>query len=191
MHETLALKEQYLPEILRRYETGAFRIPAEYESDRVHTSFASKNEDQVIHPMPAAYDRLMRQFVRSDHFHARIWHSVYWSGHEYQERRHNLPGHFSFMHFLSFDPSEHKRPIFYAPTAVTRAHCHNDAVQAELWSEEEKVEYYEGDALLFPAYLEHCILAGDYKKPMVIVSINVSVTSEGRRDSSKGYSYGD
>ena len=191
VHETPALKEQFLPEILRRYEDDVFKKPSDYESDRIHTSFGAPNEEQVLHPMPTAYDQLIRQFVSLDHFQARIWHSVYWSGHEYQERRHHLPGHVSFMHFLAFDPAEHKRPIFYAPDGLARAHCHFDAIQPEVWSEEAKVEFYDGDALVFPAYLEHTIPPGKYKNPMVIVSINVSVAGEGQGGVPGGNNSGD
>jgi len=190
VHETPALKEQYLPEILRRYQSGSYNTQTKFSSDRIHTSYGCKNEEQVMHPMPEAYDRLIRQFVGTNSFHARIWHSVYWSGHEYQDRAHHLPGHISFLHFLNFDPAEHKRPAFYSPAGVTRAHCHQDAVEFALWSEEAKVEFYAGDALVFPSYLEHCILAGDYKNPMVIVSINVSVAGPDRRGTPTEYSYG-
>ena len=190
VHETLALKEQYLPEILRCYEADSLKKQPDYESDRIHTSFGLENEEQVIHPMPAAYDQLMRRFVGSDHFHARVWHSVYWSGREYQERRHQLPGHFSFMHFLTFDPAEHKRPIFYSPDGLTRAHCH-ESMQPEAWNEEAKVDFYAGDALVFPAYLEYSIPPGDYKNPMIIVSINVSVLGYDQGNTPRGYNYGD
>jgi hypothetical protein len=190
LHETPALREQYLPEILRRYEANAFARPHDYESDRIHTSFGAADEKQVLHPMPAAYRQLIRKFIATDRFHAQIWHSVYWSGREYQERRHQLPGHVSFLHFLSFDASEHKRPIFYSPAGLARAHCLNDATQHDVWSEEAKVEFYEGDALVFPSYVEHCILAGEYKNPMVIVSMNVTVAGQGEYNGSTGNGHG-
>jgi hypothetical protein len=191
VYETPSLKAQFLPEILRRYEEGAYAIPAAYDSDRIHTSYGAENKDQVFHPIPGPYDQLIRQFVGGAPFSAEIWHSVYGSGNEYQERRHQLPGHISLLHFLSFDPSQHQRPIFYSPDGLVRAHCNMSGVQPEIWLEETKMDFYEGDALIFPAYLEHCILAGVYRNPMVIVSINVTVTNSWPGNSSTGDRHGD
>jgi hypothetical protein len=191
VYETPALKAQFLAEILRRYEASAYKIPSDYESDCIHTSYGAEKKDQVFHPIPAPYDQLIRQFVGAAPFRAEIWHSVYGSRNEYQERRHQLPGHISLVHFLSLDPSEHQRPIFYTPDGLARAHCHLEGVQPGIWVEEARVDFYEGDALIFPAYLEHCILAGPYRNPMVIVSINVTVLSPRQEISLRGYRYGD
>lgn len=178
MHETLTLKKQFLPNIIKRYEKRPIEKPVDYDADRAHTTDGLQTDAQVIYPVPAAYEELVRQFVSAESYKMRLWHSVYWKGGEYQEPRHNLPGHFTFLHFLSFDPSEHRRPVLYASDCLARAHCDFDTIQPEIWSQEQTLDFYEGDALVFPAYMEYAIPPGKYTKPMVIVTISVSLCDE-------------
>ena len=173
--ETEALKRQFLPEILRRYQAGRYDKPALWETDRVHTSFEAAKSNQVIDVLPPAYEKLVRRFVTAERVQVQLWHSVYWSGQEYQERHHHIPSHISFIHFLSFDRSEHKPPVFYDPAAMIKAYCRHDAVPPAFWSEGQTIEVYEGDALVFPAYVEHRVPPGKYSKPRVTVSLNVTV----------------
>jgi hypothetical protein len=191
VHETRALKKRFLPEILRRYEERPVEKPSDYDADRAHTTDGAQNDDaQVIHPIPAAYEGLARQFVPTGPYQMRLWHSVYWKGGEYQEPRHNLPSHFTVLHFLAFDPAEHRRPVLYAPDCLSRAHCDFDTMPAEIWSQEESVDFYEGDALVFPAYMEYAIPPGKYSKPMVIVTMSVSLRAAGMSRPAQGHSDG-
>lgn len=173
--ETDALKKQFLPEMLRRYHSRLYDKPTLWETDRIHTSFEARKADQVINVMPPAYEQLIRRFVTAEKVNVQVWHSIYWGGEEYQERHHHIPSHLSFIHFLSFDKSEHKPPVFYDPASAIKAYCRHDAVPSEFWSEGQSIEVYEGDALVFPAYVEHRVPAGAYTKPRVTVSMNVTV----------------
>ena len=175
MHETRALKEQFLPEILKRYEASPIAKPADYDSDRVHTSEGLSDAAQLFHPIAAPYEQIMQHVAPDSPYKMRLWHSVYWKDGEYQEPRHNLPAHFTILHFLAFDSSEHRRPVFFAPDCLARAHCDFDTIQSEIWSQEDSAEFYEGDALVFPAYLEYAIPPGKYKNPMVIVTASVEL----------------
>lgn len=173
--ETESLKRQFLPEILRRYDAKLYDKPALWATDRVHTSFESAKGDQVINLLPPAYEALVRRFVTAERMQIQLWHSVYWTGQEYQERHHHIPSHLSLIHFLKFDRSQHKSPVFYDPGATIKAYCRHDAVPTRFWSEGETIEVYEGDALVFPAYVEHRVPPGDYTEPRVTVSMNVTV----------------
>ena len=173
--ESAALKQQFLPEMLRRYEAGAYHRPAGWETDRVHTSFAAGAEDQVIAPIPPAYDRLIRQFVKSETFRVRLWHSVSWKGGEYEPQHHHIPSHLTIMHLLAFDRGEHRAPLFYDPARAIKAYCRHDAVPHEFWSEGEELEVFEGDALVFPSYLEYHVPPGGYRTPRVAVMLRVTL----------------
>lgn len=174
--ETPALKRQFLPEMLRRYEARLYDKPALWDTDRVHSSFGAKQEDQVINVLPPAYQELVRRFVTAERVQVQLWHSVYWTGEEYQEKHHHIPAHLSFIHFLAFDRTEHRPPVFYDPSRLVKAYCRHDAVPPEFWSEGEAIDVYEGDAVVFPAYLEHRVPPGNtYKNPRVTVSMNVTV----------------
>jgi hypothetical protein len=176
--ETEALKQQFLPEMLRRYQQRLYQKPPLWETDRIHTSFHAENNDHVIdfmHAMPEPYEKLLRQFVRADRFNVELWHNVYWSGGEYQERHHHIPCHFSFIHFLAFDNEEHKPPIFYDPARLIKAHCCIKGLPTEFWEDKAVIEVNEGDALIFPSYLDHHVPPGIYTKPRVTVSMNVTL----------------
>jgi hypothetical protein len=175
VYDTPALQQKYLPEILRRYEAKFYGKPKSFETDRIHTSYGAPDVTQVFNPLPAAYDKLIREFVSAERFKTDIYHSVYWSGGEYRERHHNLPSHLTIRHFLAFDRGQHKMPIFYDPGALVKAHCHLDAIHPEIWTGERTFEVYESEALVFPSYLEHSISPARYTRPMVVVSLDITV----------------
>ena len=176
--ETEELKRQFLPEILRRYEEGTYPQPTVWETDRLHTSFAADAKDQVIHPFPEAYQKLLRQFVALPNVKVQVWHNVYWKREEYQEKHHHIPFHFSLIHFLSFNAAEHKAPVFYDPARNVKAYCEHHAVPTAYWAESTKIDVVEGDVLVFPSYLEHYVPPGKYETPRVTVSMNLKLPQE-------------
>jgi hypothetical protein len=176
--ETEALKQQFLPEMLRRYQAQLYHKPALWETDRVHSSYDAEKKDLVIDfvdAMPAAYEQLLRQFVTAKRFDVQLWHNVYWTGEEYQERHHHVPCHLSFIHFLAFDATEHKAPIFYDPARMIKAYIRHDVLPPEMWEDKAEITVEEGDVLVFPSYLEHYVPPGKYSKPRVTVSMNVTL----------------
>jgi hypothetical protein len=177
--DTDELKRQYLPEILKRYETGAYHQPTLWEADRLHTSFEALPQDQVINPIPEAYQRLLRQFVVAPNIRVQLWHNVYWKGEEYQEKHNHIPCHFSLIHFLSFNKGEHKAPIFYDPARNIKAYCRHESVPTAYWQESTSIEVAEGDVLVFPSYLEHYVPPGKYSTPRVTVSMNILLSPTG------------
>jgi hypothetical protein len=173
--ETEALKQQFVPEMLRRYQAGQYDPPAAWETDRIHTSFGLEPRNQVIATLPPAYERLLRQFVSVQRMSVALWHNVYWTGGEYQEKHHHIPAHISFIHFLLFDPAEHKAPLFYDPARTVKAYCRHPAIPPEYSSESSRIEVKEGDVLVFPSYVEHHVPPGRYSTPRITVSMNVTL----------------
>ena len=45
--ETPALKERFLPEMLRRYQEKLYNKPAPWETDRVHTSYEAERREAL------------------------------------------------------------------------------------------------------------------------------------------------
>jgi hypothetical protein len=177
--ETAEMKRQYLPEILKRYEEGAYKQPTVWEADRLHTSYDAPPQEQIFHPLPEIYQSVLRKFVSAPKVHVQIWHNVYWKNQEYQEKHHHIPCHFSFIHFLSFNPAEHKAPVFYDPARNIKAYCNHESVPTAYWQESASLPVAEGDVLVFPSYLEHYVPPGKYSTPRVTVSMNVILSSTG------------
>lgn len=168
-----ALKQQFLPDILAHYEADDFEKPAYWETNRVHSSFSTPPKDAVIRSMPRPYERLIGQYVRAEKFRVHVWHNVYWKNEEYQERHHHIPFHISLIHFMAFDKSEHKPPIFYDPARQIKAYAAHSAIPLEIYDDKAVIDVDEGDVVMFPSYLEHRVPPGQYKNPRVTVAMNV------------------
>ncbi len=169
------LKQQFLPEILAHYEADDFVKPGYWETDRIHSSFATPPKDAVIKSMPAPYQKIIGEYVRADKFSVHVWHNVYWKNEEYQEVHHHIPFHISLIHFLAFDRTEHKAPVFYDPARQIKAYAVRDDIPKDVYEDKAQLEVDEGDVLIFPSYLEHRVPAGKYKNPRVTVSMNVTL----------------
>jgi hypothetical protein len=175
--EAEQLKQQYLPEILRRYEANDLEKPEYWETDRIHSSFSTPVKNAVITSMPLPYQKLISEHVHAQQFNVHVWHNVYWKNEEYQERHHHIPYHLSLIHFLAFDKTEHKPPVFYDPARQIKAYCAHDALAREIFEDKAQIDVEEGDILIFPSYLEHRVPAGKYKNPRVTIAMNVTLFS--------------
>ena len=168
-------------------------IPEDWTTNKLKTSFLgevpgkeviAKHRDllkkEYIECMREIFDKEFDVEVQD------IWYNVYQDG-EYQELHDHLgtllrPSHFSFIHFLCFDKDQHRSPEFYDPLAQLRN------LSLELDSNNSG-NYYtpdvkEGDLLMFPSYLEHCVQPGkktDY--PRITLSFNIRVLQYGNNKS--------
>jgi hypothetical protein len=175
LQETEALKERFLPDMLRRYETSQYEKPQFWATDRIHTSFgAQDSNDHPIVTMPDEYAKFIRDLIPPSRYSVELWHNMYWKGQEYQEIHHHVPCHLSIIHFLAFDKAEHKPPVFYDPARLIKATCREDGIPKDYWQESDTIAVEEGDILVFPSYLEHYVPPGNYSKPRVTVSMNVT-----------------
>ena len=107
-----------------------------------------------------------------------IWYNVYTNG-EWQEDHDHVGGphgsHYSCIHFLSFDPQNHQPVQFRDPMAQLR----NLSVELDRnnYSHTWMPNVKEGDFLMFPSYLSHCVKPGkptpDY--PRITIAFNFRV----------------
>lgn len=107
-----------------------------------------------------------------------IWYNVYMNG-EWQEDHDHIGGpygsHYSCIHFLSFNPEIHQTVEFRDPLAQLRSLSveldRNN--YSHIWIPNIK----EGDFIMFPSYLTHCVQPGkptpDY--PRITIAFNFRV----------------
>ena len=107
-----------------------------------------------------------------------IWYNVYMNG-EWQEDHDHIGGpygsHYSCIHFLSFDPEIHEPIQFRDPLMQLR----NLSVELDrnnyshIWMPNIK----EGDFIMFPSYLTHCVQAGKPTPnyPRITIAFNFRV----------------
>jgi len=178
------LKELLVRDILETSET--LSIPEDWTTNKVRTSFGEELEviENNRDILESEYIECMREVFDRDfniEFDS-IWYNVYMDG-EYQEVHDHLgtplnPTHFSFIHFLSFNKGEHNPPEFRDPLSqirnlsleLDRTRC------GEVYVPDVK----EGDLLMFPSYLQHCVLPGKKTSyPRITIAFNVRVTKYG------------
>lgn len=182
------LKELLVRDILETSET--LLIPEDWTTNKVKTSFGEELEviENNRDLLESEYIECMREVFDRD-FNVEfdsIWYNVYMDG-EYQEVHDHLgtplnPTHFSFIHFLSFNKGEHKPPEFRDPLSqirnlsleLDRTRC------GEVYVPNVK----EGDLLMFPSYLQHCVPPGKKTSyPRITIAFNVRVIQYGNNKS--------
>lgn len=173
--ETADLREQYMPEIEKRWEEGFYGKPDLWETDRVHSSFG--HNVKIFNGMPECYQNVFMGLLGDTDWRASIWHNAYKSG-EWQEKHYHVPATLSAIHFIQFDPAEHKPPVFYDPAALIKQHVNHKSLPSQYWRDKEIIPVKQGDMLIFPSYLEHFVPPGDYQTLRVTISINIYILPE-------------
>ena len=107
-----------------------------------------------------------------------IWYNVYVNG-EYQEDHDHIGGpygsHFSCIHFLSFNPEIHEPVQFNDPISQIR-HLSIELDRND-YSHHWIPDIKEGDFLMFPSYLSHCVKPGKPtpEYPRITIALNFRV----------------
>lgn len=178
------LKEVLVPDILKT--SNNLTIPEDWTTNKIKTSFGQEIdvikrnrdllEEEYIECMREVFDKEFNVDIDT------IWYNVYTDG-EYQEVHDHLgtplrPSHFSFIHFLSFDEKIHQVPEFHDPLAQLR----NLSVELDRsrCGDVYVPNITEGDLLMFPSYLQHCVPPGKKTNyPRITLSFNIRVTQYG------------
>tara|TARA_B100001250_G_scaffold56137_1_gene43373 strand:- start:1511 stop:2086 length:576 start_codon:yes stop_codon:yes gene_type:complete len=163
------LKDKYLKDMIKSYEECRYDKPDGWVCDKVATSF---NQKQIIKEVPDEYAKIVDELMdREWEGKFDFWHSVYKNG-ESQEVHHHLPAWWSGIHFLKFNKEEHKAPIFWDPARLAKGFSNSGAFSG---LEKFVPEVREGDFIVFPSYLEHCVPAGYYNDYRVTIAVNLRV----------------
>ena len=184
VHGNEILKQNLVQPILD--SVNELEIPKDWTTNKIFTSFDQEkdfienNKDILLNNYHHTIDEFFDDQYRL-HF-TDFWYNVYLDG-EYQEIHDHLysklnHAHFSFIHFLSYDKDEHKPPEFSDPLRALRY------LSLEMESNRCGEVYIptieEGDLLMFPSYLQHCVLPGKKtSKPRITISFNAIVTLYG------------
>lgn len=181
--ENDSLKTLLCPKILKN--SDYLTIPQDWTTNKIKTSFDGEPKGLELlsqnstnfNLLVQKYTECMCEIFKKDFKISipRIWYNVYTDG-EYQEEHDHLTGpftvpHFSCIHFLSFDPNQHKAPEFRDPLSQLR----NLSIELEC-GEVYVPQIREGDLLIFPSYLRHWVPPSsktDY--PRITLSFNLKV----------------
>jgi len=176
------LKNLLVSEILN--ESKDLEIPEDWTTHKVKTSFSTGSNILNHTELTSQYVDCMRDVFDKDFDVSinKIWYNVYTDG-EYQEVHDHLgslfePSHFSFIHFLCFDKGNHRPPEFRDPLSQLRTTSLE--LERNNCGEVYVPDVKEGDLIMFPSYLQHCVPPGKKTEyPRITISFNVKVESYG------------
>ena len=175
------LKETLVPNILDSLDE--LETPEDWVTNKILTSF-----DQELDFIEDNREILLNNYHHTiDEFFDKeyglnftdLWYNVYQNG-EYQEIHDHLysklnHSHFSFIHFLSYDKEQHQPPEFADPLRAMR--YLSLEMDSNNCGEIYVPQVEEGDLLMFPSYLQHCVPPGKpTEKPRITISFNAIVT---------------
>lgn len=119
-----------------------------------------------------------------------IWMNAYEKAH-YQEGHTHLPGFFSGIHYVCFDPEQHNGTTFVNPQANLYSYltnmnsdCEGTTIDMDLnrhLDEMNDVDVEEGDIIIFPSTLEHLVRKNMSDKLRITVSFNINRVAETAR----------
>lgn len=180
VNDNETLKRVLVPHIMDSLDE--LEIPEDWTTNKLFTSFNQKknfienNKNILLNNYHYSIDEFFDKEYQL-HF-TDLWYNVYQDG-EYQEIHDHLSSkvnnaHFSFIHFLCFDSEEHQPPEFHDPLKMMRH------LSLEMDSNDcgdvfaPPIE--EGDLLMFPSYLQHCVPPiAKTKNPRITISFNAIV----------------
>jgi len=167
--ETEEIKNEILSTISKQVKENPYRVPIEWESKKLHTSYG-RNNSLLQKVFKKYYKKYVSDFLDSSFIsYVEIWFNHYASADYYQEcHNHSIVKtkfDYSGVHFLSYNPEYHSPLRFYDPLRLV-----NSANEFTL-----DLPVNEGDILLFPSYLEHSVpqSINEYKTPRITVSFNI------------------
>ena len=178
------LKNLLISSILN--ESNDLEIPEDWTTNKVRSSFSTQSEtiEKYKNLLKSHYIECMREVFDKDFDVSinKIWYNVYTDG-EYQEVHDHLgslfePSHFSFIHFLSFDRGNHNPPEFRDPLSQLRTTSLE--LERNNCGEVYVPDIKEGDLIMFPSYLQHCVPPGKKTEyPRITISFNVKIKAYG------------
>ena len=171
-HATNGTPNGWSCEVRTEFGTGSF--PFEY----------SKIYNDILHQWKDDMQFIGRPIIDE------IWMNAYEKAH-YQEGHTHLPGFFSGIHYVCFDPEHHNGTTFVNPQANIYSYLTNmngdfegTTIDMDLnrhLDEMNDVDVEEGDILIFPSTLEHLVRKNMSNKLRITVSFNINRVAETAR----------
>jgi len=113
-----------------------------------------------------------------------IWMNAY-EQQQFQESHTHLPGFFSGIHYIMFDPEEHEATTFQNPQDNIHAFMFDESFLDkdinQYLHENHTPKVVESDIILFPSHLKHFVKRNNSKKLRMTISFNINRIAESTR----------
>jgi uncharacterized protein (TIGR02466 family) len=103
----------------------------------------------------------------------KIWYNVY-ENECFQESHIHYPDHFSFIHYLEYDPEEHSPTVFENPNLYAQL-FNEEQFKDRMFQDVISFPTYEGTLMCFPSNVRHFVPKNKSNKRRVTVSFNVKL----------------
>ena len=191
---SLQLKQHFFPLIteLVQEKKKVFSPPSSWLCTDLTTSFGNTSVNNELFSTSELLIECYREIVpiiannkQTECAVIETWFNYYtkseyqeWHDHIHTSRMvNNSRVNFSFVYFLSFDPDYHGSLTFKDPSHTVRSMSSDADIHGynPCWSPEVN----EGDIVVFPVYLEHCVTPHikkvDNPKPRITISGNMEI----------------
>ena len=113
-----------------------------------------------------------------------IWLNAY-EEQQFQESHTHLPGFYSAIHYVMFDPEVHESTTFQNPQENIQSFMFDDSFMDPKLNEHLKENYQpdveEGDLIIFPSHLRHYVKRNTSRKLRMTISFNINRIAESTR----------
>jgi uncharacterized protein (TIGR02466 family) len=176
---TEILQEKLFPLIFEMYENNPSSFPDAWDAD-VFTTYGKEIDidwkSVFEHYVPHMVEFGNQQALNGEIDVANAWINAYKSG-QSQEIHDHLPGQFSAIHYLKYNPKFHSPTVFINPygrcSSPHRPPFDTTINQVPpMWVGQQFIHVNEGDLLIFPSFLEHKVPRQTSDEMRITVSFN-------------------
>ena len=135
------------------------------------------------------YEDIVKQWrkdigLRDKPYINEIWMNAY-EEQQFQESHTHLPGFFSGIHYVMFDPEVHESTVFQNPQESVQSFMFDESFMDPNLNEHLKENYQpdiqEGDIIFFPSHLRHFVKRNTTNQLRMTVSFNINRVAESTR----------
>lgn len=103
----------------------------------------------------------------------KIWYNIYYQG-DYQESHTHWPDHFSFIHYVEYDPEVHSSTIFQNPSMYGTL-FNSTQFEDRMFENTKTFNVEENSVVCFPSCVPHYVPRNESGKRRISVSFNANV----------------
>jgi uncharacterized protein (TIGR02466 family) len=193
VEETADIINSCMGKIESNVRKAPIAIPTGWECS-IHSSFRSNNPDMKLDSeyLASIYSKYIANFLheyglRPGKFNIESpWYNVF-SKSQYQEPHTHLPAHFSVVHYVTFDESQHLATTFVHPNLILsqtmKAFCPplRNRLDGDCPAHSLYMDFYtppqikEGDLIIFPSFLNHYVKPNTSEKQRITITFNVEL----------------
>lgn len=175
------IKKVCLDYTIPKYEENPSTFVEAWDAD-VWTTYGKETSIDWAKLLPL-YSEELKKFsselnIKGNPLIRDVWLNAY-KENQHQEIHEHLPGHFSAIHYISYDQEEHLPTIFINPfrqVSISNSPEFNTDIQSipGTWVSQSYVKVEEGDLLIFPSFLEHKVPKQKSNNLRVTLSFNIN-----------------